>query len=255
MIKESINRPIVYGKFYQRLYQRLGLFLFISSFLSLMSVSSVMAEPKSNRTLTVTGNGMESIATTIAEVGLGVEIQGKNAAEVQQEVARRTSAVVDLLRSKNVEQLQTTGVRLNPNYEQVEQNSSQMILTGYTGTNTVSFRVSIEQVGALLDETVKVGASRVDGVNFTAAPEAIFTAKKEALRKASINAQDRADVILDTLNLASKEIVKIEVDEARVDRPQPFARESMYASESKVSTPVIGGEQTVEASVTLQIAY
>lgn len=220
-----------------------------------MSVSSVMAEPELKRTLTVTGNGMESIATTVAEVSLGVEIQGKNAAQVQQEIANRTSAVVDVLRSKNVKQLETTGVRLYPNYEQVDQNNSQMILTGYTGTNTVSFRISTEQVGTLLDETVKAGASRVDGVNFTAAPEAIFTAKKEALRKASINAQDQADVVLDTLNLTSKEIVKIEVDNARVSQPQAFARDELYVSESKVSTPVIAGEQTVEAAVTLQITY
>jgi uncharacterized protein YggE len=220
-----------------------------------MSVGSVMAEPELKRTLTVTGNGMESIATTVAEVSLGVEIQGKNAAEVQQEIATKTSAVVNILRSKNVEQLQTTGVRLNPNYEQVDPNNSRMVLTGYTGTNTVSFRISTEQVGTLLDETVKAGASRVDGVNFTAAPEAIFQAKKEALRKASINAQDQADIVLDTLNLTSKEIVKIEVDNARVSQPQAFARDELYVSESKVSTPVIAGEQTVEAAVTLQITY
>lgn len=251
MIKKSINKPIVSCKF----YERLGLFLFISSFLSLMSVSSVMAEPELNRTLTVTGSGMEKIATTIAEVGLGVEIKGKNAAEVQQEIAKRTSAVVEVLRSKDVKQLQTTGVRLYPNYEQVNQSSGQMILTGYTGSNTVSFRVPIEQVGVLLDETVKVGASRVDGVNFTATSEAIFTAKKEALRKASINAQDQADVVLNSLNLTPKEIVKLEVGAARVEQPQSFARDTMYASEAKVSTPVIAGEQTVEASVTMQIAY
>lgn len=236
-------------------YERLSLFLFVGSFLSLMSVSSVMAEPELKRTLTVTGNGMESIATTVAEVSLGVEIQGKNAAQVQQEIANRTSAVVDVLRSKNVKQLETTGVRLYPNYEQVDQNNSQMILTGYTGTNTVSFRISTEQVGTLLDETVKAGASRVDGVNFTAAPEAIFQAKKEALRKASINAQDQADVVLDTLNLTSKEIVKIEVDNARVSQTQAFARDELYVLGSKVSTPVIAGEQTVEAAVTLQITY
>jgi uncharacterized protein len=250
MIKKSINKPIVSYKF----YERLSLFLFISSFLSMISVSSVMAEPEPARTLTVTGNGMESIATTIAEVGLGVEVRGKNAAEVQQEIAKRTSAVVNVLRSKDVEHLQTTGVRLYPNYEQVEQNSGQMILTGYTGSNTVSFRVSIEQVGVLLDETVEAGASRVDGVNFTATPEAIFNAKKEALRKATINAQDRADVVLDTLNLTSKEIIKIEMNDARVEQPQ-LARDAMYASEAKVNTPVIAGEQTVEASVTMQIAY
>lgn len=241
------------GKFYKRLVS----LLFLSSFLSLVTINSAMAEPKLAKTLTVTGNGIETIATTIAEVNLGVEVQGKTAAEVQAEVAKRTSAVLDVLRAKDIKQLKTTGIQLSPNYnyDQVNQNNGQPLLTGYIGTNTVSFRIPTEQVGSLLDETVKAGASRVDGVSFTATPEAIFTAKKAALRKASINAQDQADVVLDTLNLTSKEIVKIEVDDARIEQPQPLERDRLYAAEAKVSTPVVGGEQTVEAFVTLQITY
>jgi uncharacterized protein len=251
---ESINRSIVSGKF----HGRMGLILFIAGCLSLMvAVNSAMAEPKLAKTLTVTGNGMKTIETTIAEVQLGVEIQGKTATEVQEEVAQRTSVVVDLLRSKGVQKLKTTGVQLNPNYnyDQANQNNSQPVLTGYIGTNTVSFGISTDQVGTLLDETVKAGASRIDGISFRATPEAIFTAKKEALRKASINAQDQADIVLDALNLTSKEIIKIEVDEARVEEPQYAARDQVSVSEAKTSTPVVGGEQTVEASVTLQITY
>jgi uncharacterized protein YggE len=251
---QSVNRYLVPGKF----YERVGLVFFLGGCLSLMvAVNSVMAEPKLARTLTVTGNGMKTIETTIAEVQLGVEIQGKTATEVQKEVAQRTSVVVDILRSKNVQQLKTTGVQLNPNYnyDQANQNNGQPVLTGYIGTNTVSFRISTNQVGTLLDETVKAGASRIDGISFRATPEAIFTAKKEALRKASINAQDQADIVLDTLNLTSKEIIKIEVDEARVEEPQYAARDQLSNLETKISTPVVGGEQTVEASVTLQITY
>jgi uncharacterized protein len=236
-------------------YKRLGKLLIIGNLISLMLISPAIAQPELLKTITVTGNGMEQIVTTLAQVRLGVEIQGKTAIEVQQQVAQKTSAVVDLLRSKKVEQLQTAGVLLNPTYGQVDEKSGQVILTGYIGTNTVSFRVPIEQVGALLDETVKAGASRVDGVSFTATPEAIFTAKKEALRQASINAQDRADVVLNTLNLKSKEIIKIEVDDARVSSPNPLENQQFSVADSKMSTPIIGGEQTVEASVSLQISY
>ncbi|MFM2313064.1 MAG: hypothetical protein RLZZ04_2340 [Cyanobacteriota bacterium] len=250
----NVNGSLVPGNF----YKRVGLVLFLGGCLSLIvAVNSAMAESKLAKTLTVTGNGMKTIETTIAEVQLGVEIQGKTATEVQKEIAQRTSAVVDILRSKDVQKLKTTGVQLNPNYnyDQANQNNGQPVLIGYIGTNTVSFCISTDQVGTLLDETVKAGASRIDGISFRATPEAIFTAKKEALRKASINAQDQADVVLETLNLTSKEIVKIEVDEARVEEPQYAARDQLSASEAKMSTPVVGGEQTVEASVTLQITY
>ncbi|MEO0837043.1 MAG: SIMPL domain-containing protein [Cyanobacteria bacterium J06642_3] len=203
----------------------------------------------------VTGNGLEKIPSTMAQVELGVEIQGKTATEVQQEVAQRTAAVVEILQDKDVEQLQTTGVRLNPTYDRVDPRSNQRVLVGYIGTNTVSFQVTTDQVGKMLDGAVNAGATRVNGVNFTATPEALFAAKKEALRQASINAQERADVVLETLDLTAKEIVKIEVDAARIRSPQPLAREQFAAAESAIATPVIPGEQTVQAEVILQISY
>ncbi|MEM7595012.1 MAG: SIMPL domain-containing protein [Cyanobacteria bacterium P01_A01_bin.83] len=240
---------------YKSLTKCLGTLLIVGSLFYQISTNPAIAE-ELLKTLTVTGNGMEKIPSTIAQVELGVEIQGKTANEVQQEVAKQTSAVVDLLRAKEeVEQLQTTGVRLNPNYDRVDSGNGQRILTGYIGTNTVNFRVSTEQVGNLLDETVQAGASRVDGVSFTATDEAIAAAKKAALRKASIDAQDRADVVLDTLNLTSQEIVNIEVDAARISQPRSFANRQLAVSESDISTPIIAGEQTVRASVTLQISY
>ena len=157
--------------------QWLGIFVACNLF-NVALVNSAMAQPESLRTLIVTGNSTEKISTTIAEIRLGVEISSKTAAEVQQEIARRTSAIVDLLRSKEVEQLQTTGVRLNPNYAQLERNNNQRVIASYTGTNIVGFRIPSEQVGSLLDEAVEAGASRIDGISFTATTAAISTAKK-----------------------------------------------------------------------------
>ena len=229
--------------------------LFIGSFLSLILINnSAIAESELLKTLTVTGNATESIPTSLAEVSLGVEIDGKTPTEVQKEVAERTSAVVNMLRLKDVEQLQTTGVRLSPKYERSSETSPQRILVGYIGTNTVSFRIPTDKVGALLEEAVKVGATRIDRVSFTATEKAIFNAKKEALRKASINARNRADVVLSTLNLSSNEIINIEVDNPSISRPS-YSDVQYSRGEAAMAAPIIGGEQTVNASVTLQISY
>ena len=88
--------------------------------------------PVPSQTITVTGRGVESIPATLAQVSLGVEVQGKTAEEVQQAVAQRSSKVLALLKSRNVEKLQTTGVNLNPVYSY---NNNVQRLTGYTGTN------------------------------------------------------------------------------------------------------------------------
>jgi len=205
------------------------------------------------QTITVSGRGIETIPTTLTAVRLGVEVQGKTAQEVQQEVARRSSVVVALLRSRNVEKLETTGISLNPIYSY---NNNVQRLTGYSATNTVSFRLNTEQTGTLLDDAVKAGATRIDGISFVASDPAIAAAQQQALRSATQDAQQQARAVLSVLDLTPKEVVSIQVNSTNPPQPPPipYAREAALADRA-ASTPVIGGEQQVEASVTLQIRY
>ncbi|MGV0108320.1 SIMPL domain-containing protein [Nostoc sp. DSM 114160] len=198
------------------------------------------------------GRGVETIPTTLAQVNLGVEIQGKTAQEVQQEAAQRSSAVVAFLKSKNVEKLQTTGIRLNPVYSYT--NNVQRI-TGYAATNTVSFSIPVEQAGTLLDDAVKAGATQINGISFVANDEAIAAAQKQALKEATQDARQQADAVFSALGFKSKEIVSIQVNNANTPPPPPMFLRAEAAKSADASTPIVGGEQQVEASVTLQISY
>jgi uncharacterized protein len=234
--------------------------------LGLMGISTavlpVMAQPRSPqsqermlRTVTVTGQSTEKIPATIAQVQLGVEAQGTTAQQVQQEVATRSAAVVALLKSRNVDKLQTTGINLNPQYNY---NNGKQTLTGYQASNTVSFRVPTAQAGTIMDDAVKAGASRIDSISFTASDTAISDAQKMALRKATQDAQEQAKAVLSALGLTAKEVVSIQINGANPPIPRPFmATQSMLKSaDSTVPvTPVEAGEQGVQASVTLEISY
>lgn len=232
---------------------RLGITLAVCSLVNLIPAEPAMTQEEILRTLTVTGQGTETIPTTLTKVELGVEIRGKTAVEVQQEIADRTSAVVEFLMSAEVEQLQTTGIRLQPNYDY---SNNRRNLIGYIGSNTVSFRSETERVGSLLDEAVQAGATRIDNVSFTATEEAIAAAQKEALRMATADARSQADAVFNSLNLTSEEIISIQVNGANAPQPILIQADQMESTASlRASTPVIGGEQTVRASVTLQISY
>ena len=209
----------------------------------------VFAQEKILRTLTVQGEGVEMIPTTLVQVRLGVEIQGQTATQVQEEVAAKTTALVKLLRSRQVQQLETNTIRLQANYDYSD---NQRRLIGYIGTNTVSFRLPTAEIGNILDEAVKVGATRIDGVSFTATEEAIALAQKQALQEAVINAQAQANSVLSTLKLTAKEILTIQINQANASPPRVYS--TARAADAK-TTPVIGGEQRVTASVTLQISY
>ncbi|MCU0541349.1 MAG: SIMPL domain-containing protein [Oscillatoriaceae cyanobacterium Prado104] len=220
------------------------------TFVSVPGIDWAAAQEQRLRTLTVTGRGVESIPTTHIQVSLGVEVQGKTAAEVQQEAARRSSAVVELLRSRQVEKLETAGITLRPNYSY---ENNQQRLTGYIATNTVSFRINTQSAGTLLDDAVTAGATRIDGVSFVATESAIESARKQALKAATQDAQAQADAVLNALNLKRGEILSIQVNGAAP--PIPLAPRPASLRAAEPATPVVGGEQQIEASVTLQIGY
>jgi uncharacterized protein len=226
-----------------------------TAFLPVMaqSRSSQPAQERMLRTLTVTGQCTEKIATTIAQVQLGVEAQGKTAQKVQQEVATRSSAVVALLKSRKVDKLQTTGINLSPQYSY---DNGKQTLTGYQASNTVSFRVPTGQAGFTMDDAVKAGASRIDSISFTATDTAIADAQKIALRKATQDAQEQANAVLSALGFTSKDVVGIQINGANPPAPRPYmTAQLMDKRAGSASTPVEGGDQDVQASVTLQISY
>ena len=221
-------------------------------FICLTIPSRAIANESVMRTLTVTGEGKEMIPTTLTQVELGVEVQGKTASDVQQELAAKSRSVIDFLRSRQVQKLKTTGISLQPNYNY---DSKPRELIGYFGTNRVSFRLETEKIGNLLDEAVKIGASRIDRLSFTATDSAIATAQNQALQAAVQNAQSQAQSVLNSLNFTPQDTVKIQINGANIPQPMSSFEMAAVAKDARVNTPVVGGEQTVRASVTLVIQY
>ena len=221
---------------------------------SLATVMPATAQEVGMRVLTVTGVGKEYIETTRTRVDLGVEVQGETADSVQQDVAQRSSSVVDLLRDRNVEKLQTTGIRLNPQYNY--DRGGQGKISGYIGINTVSFEMPTEDVGTLLDDAVAAGATQIQGVSFIASDEAMAAAREVALRAATEDAQSQSNAVLSALNLGAEEIIGIQINGASAPIPILVPQQARIEEASAAfDTPVLGGEQTVEATVTLQIRY
>lgn len=218
--------------------------------LSLTMVKPALADEPLTRVLTVTGEGTEAVATSQTQIQLGVEVQGETAEEVQEEAARRSAAVVEFLRSRNVSNLRTTGIVLNPVYNYTDGNQR---IVGYIANNSVQFRVPTEVAGTILDDAVEAGATRIDSVSFIASDEAMNRAQQQALREATDDALQQAETILDALGLSQQEIVTIQVNNMSRPPVYPIAQRAMAADAP--STPVIGGEQDVMASVTLQIRY
>ncbi|HEY9598719.1 MAG TPA: SIMPL domain-containing protein [Cyanophyceae cyanobacterium] len=237
----------------------LGLVLGLLSLTACQSIPTQAETPNLAslpRTLTVSGKGSVTIPTTMTQVRLGVEVQGKTAQEVQQQVAQRSQAVVELLKSRNVAKLETKGISLNPNYSYKD---GRQTIVGYIGSNTVSFRIETEKSGTLLDDAIKAGGTKIEGVSFVASDDAIAQAQQDAIQKASQDAKKQADAALSALDLKQREVVSIQINNANPPQPIPYRAMPMVAQMSpmqdKANTPVVAAEQKVEQTVTLQIRY
>lgn len=207
-----------------------------------------LAQDTPQRILTVTGTATVAVPTTITRVRLAIDVRGRNATDVQTQVAEQTQAVVKLLRSRGVERMQTTGIRLQPRYEQ---NTDDPQLIGYNGSNSVAFRIATEQAGALIDEAIQAGATRIDGVEFLATESELEQARLEALKLATQNAQNQADAVLSALGLTSQEVIFIDLGQTRALSP---VQTNAFAPNAPTS-PIVGGDSTVQGTVTLRVQY
>jgi uncharacterized protein len=233
----------------------LSLLLTASLVLGMGIAPSIGQERKTARTITASGKGMVTIPTTLSQIRLAIEVAGKTPASAQQAAARRSTQVINYLKTQQIDKLQTTGINLNPTY--IYPNGRNPEITGYTATNSISFRVTNDRAGAILDAAVKNGATRIDGVSFIASEQAISAAQLQALKQATQDAERQAEAVLQTLSLKRKEVISIQINSASTPAPVPLAQEPARAklADATATTPIVGGEQQVEAAVTLDIGY
>jgi uncharacterized protein len=204
------------------------------------------------RTLTVTGRSEVSAPVSEAIMNLGVQVEGSTADKVQDELRNKVNRLVEVLKAASVQGLKTTTVQLYPRYRSVK---DTQVIDGYTGQNSVSFRVPVAKSGEILDAAVRAGANQVGGIQFDLSRGDAEKARSQALKEAVQDAQGQAQVVLESLNLKVKEIRTIQVQTGGVEQPRPYEAQLSKVAADVAPTPVAGGEAKVSASVTLEISY
>ncbi|MEH2366449.1 SIMPL domain-containing protein [Nostoc sp.] len=200
--------------------------------------------------LEVTGKGEVSVATTLTEVQLGIKVEAKTASAVQEQVAQRSTAVVDVLQKLGAQELQTTSIQLNPVY--TFENGTQT-LTCFEGVNTLQFELPTVQSGAAIDKAIQAGANVIQNISFTASDEVLQQARLQVLSEAVKDAKAQAQAVFSTLQLTPGQIIDIDINSD--DNPRPSSLVSNLITDRVSTTPIIGGSQTIKASVSLDIGY
>ena len=244
--------------------RQFSLFLVSIFFLASIIALTKAQTNSTKRTLTVVGVGSATTPVTQADISVGIESTQTTATAAQSDVGSKSAKVVDALKEipSIVTKLKTTSISLSPVYPTTTTSTANYTIIGYRSSNTLSFSVTaLDAVGVVLDKLVEVGVNQISGMSFVANESSIAKARGNALQSAVDDAMNKAEIVITRLypQISRSQLAVSDINIEGGYRPTPIPYFSMArfdnAGGSTSSIPVVGGDQTVDATVTLKVNY
>jgi uncharacterized protein len=182
-------------------------------------------------------------------IQMNVEASALTASEANKKSSDKAREVVDKIKAK----LEGKGtIKITQGRVQAENLpiNNQMEIFGYQASNSVSVKTpAIDQVGGLIDTAIAAGATHADSVIFNLRDDS--KARNDAIADACKDAQLKANAAAQALGLKVKRVMRItSVGDFRA-QPQGGFYAAAVQGNGGVTTPIIPGEITVPATVTV----
>ncbi|WP_026380039.1 SIMPL domain-containing protein [Afifella pfennigii] len=209
---------------------------------------------KPRPSISVTGTGEASGAPDMAVVRIGVVEEAESAEAALQANSEAMAKVTEALKAAGIAErdLQTSGFSIRPVYanERPQPNAqpSAPEITGYRVENLLTVRIrELQSAGARLDEVVKLGSNRIEGLTFTLDDARPLQA--EARKNAVEDASARAKELAEAAGVALGPILSI--SEQSFGRPQPQMMSMARAEAAGGAVPMEAGEVSVNVQVNM----
>jgi uncharacterized protein YggE len=207
--------------------------------------------------LSVTGSGEVERVPDQVTVQLGVTHQSATAQGAQEgansTIERVLRALADL--DINPEQIQTSRIYLQPVYDTTRgaRERQEPRIVGYRANYSLRVQTGeLERISRIVDSSLEAGANQLGGIHFGLQNEG--PARREALQKAVEDANAKAGALAEAAGLQLRRIQEIREGNVAV-RPVVMSRTSMMSAEAVgASTPIMPGQVTVSAAVTIRYA-
>ena len=199
--------------------------------------------------ITVSGEGVVSLAPDTATIRLGVSERAASAAEAMAQTSEKVRGILNQLDSLKIAGLdrQTSGLYLRPVYDNGSRNDTTPVqVSGYEAGNTVSVTVrDLSKLGQLLDAVVAEGANDFNGLQFGLQDNQ--AALEQARKDAVSDAMARAEQLADAAGVKLGKVVSMS------ETSQGFRPMEMRSAQMKsMDMPIETGEVDVSAQVSLQ---
>jgi uncharacterized protein YggE len=217
------------------------------------AVPTLISESTSDiqKTISLTGAGIASATADQATLNLGVEVTKDTAGEAISENANLMAAVIEAMKNQGVseEDIKTTNYNVYAQYDWKEDGRE---LVGYTVSNMVQVVVKdIDNVGNVIDVAGEAGSNSINGISFGLSEDKMAELKTAAYILALGDAQDKADLIAETLGLSITGVQSVtENSYTPVRSYMEYAEAGMdMAMSSKTPTPIVSGDLSVSVNV------
>jgi hypothetical protein len=202
--------------------------------------------------LTVSGQGVAKAAPDQAQFSTGVVAQGTIAAQALAANSRAMNAVFATLKKLGIpdKDIQTSNFSLSPQYQVCKPGTTcPQRIVGCQVSNTVNVTVEdFGKTGAVLDALVSSGSNQIDNIDFSIHDTSALLkqAREAAVKDATLRAQTYAKAAGVSLGRI------LSIQESGGEPPRPMYRTmAMMAGPDTNPPPIVGGEESVSASVTI----
>jgi uncharacterized protein YggE len=210
---------------------------------------------KTERTLTVQGQGKVSAVPDIATLSVEVSQDGADLDPILTQVRKQMNTILEVVKSHGIEEkdIRTDMFQVHPKFEQDKRGNPRRI--GYVVTNRVSIKVrDLKKTGKVLTAVLGAGATSVNGPDFEIDnPEAV---ERQALAAATRDARTKAQAVAEAAGVQLGEIMTINPQSVNWPSPRrPMMMRAMaMAASMEAEEPMRAGEQTLTGYVTLTYA-
>lgn len=208
------------------------------------------ARSKEHNRLEVFGKGVVSARPDAAEIIIGVKTEDPQLEIAQEENASITQQVINSIIGFGIlpRYIQTQNYNIRSNYDYTE---GKQVFRGYEVSNSLKILIrNMEVVGEIIDAAVKSGANNVEGINLIVTDETTYY--YEALRLALTDAQNKARVIADKLNV-NLNVIPIQINEQERGSITPLGAKTF--KEVNIATPIEAGENRIVSEIEAVFKY
>ncbi len=233
----------------------LAIYLIVLTVGTVIGLGDIGKAPEYPPSIPVTGKGEVLAVPNIASFTYSVVESGKDVAEAQDKATKKNNAIIDYMKSKEVEakDIKTSSYSAYPKYE-YNPTSGKQNLVGYEVNMSVTVKVrKTENAGEILSQVGTWGVSYVSGLDFTL--DDIDELKRQARDLAIEDAREQAREIAKKLGVRLGDLVSYyEMEDPYYPAPMYdsyYGMEKSAVAQSAVAPQIEAGEQKITSRVSI----